>query len=185
MQPEQPFAPNTQPVVETAAQAVPNETQPVELPEQQPLQWQAPEYLQDRRSPWWFVGFWLIVILFMAIAILLIKSWSFAILIPAMAAALMIYSHRPPRQVVYVLSAKGIYINDKLHPMSEFKSFGVMRDESLPSAVLIPVRRFRPALTMHFPPEAGEAIVDMLGSRIPMQNIRLDFFDKLTRQLHL
>ena len=35
------------------------------------------------------------------------------------------------------------------------------------------------------PVEAGEAIVDMLGSRIPMQDIKLDFFDKLIRQLHL
>ena len=125
------------------------------------------------------------MIILMVVAVLLIQSWSFAILIPAMAAALTIYSHRPPRELNYVLSDKGIYINEKLHPMSEFKSFGVVRDESLPSVMLIPVKRFRPALTVHFPAEAGEAIVDMLGGRIPMQEIRLDFFDKLIHQLHL
>jgi hypothetical protein len=155
------------------------------LPEQQPIQWQAPEYLQERRSPWWFIGFWVVVLILMVLAVVVIRSWSFAILIPAMAAALTIYSHRPPRQLNYVLSSKGIYINEKLHPMSEFRSFGVIQEDSLPSIMLIPVKRFRPGLTIHFPNEAGEVIVDMLGSRIPMQNIKLDVFDKLIRQLHL
>ncbi len=178
MQPDQLAAqqPNQAPV-----EAAPVTT----LPEQQPIQWQAPEYIQDHRSPWWFISFWAVVVVFMVIAVVLIRSWSFAILIPAMAAALTIYSHRPPRQMSYVLSDKGLYINEKLHPMAEFKSFGVMREEAWPSVMLIPVKRFRPGLTVHFPVEAGEAIVDMLGSRIPMQDIKLDFFDKLIRQLHL
>lgn len=44
MQPEQQAAPVTE-------QAEDN--QDLVLPEQQPVQWQAPEYLQDHRSPWW------------------------------------------------------------------------------------------------------------------------------------
>ena len=182
MQPEQQtLSPEQAPTnVQTA-----DNTAAMSLPEQQPVQWQAPEYIQDHRSAWWFIGFWVVVMVFMVIAVVLIKSWSFAILIPAMAAALTIYSHRPPRQISYVLSSKGLYVNEKLHPMSEFKSFGVVQGESLPSVMLIPVKRFRPGLTVHFPAEAGEAIVDMLGSRIPVQEIRLDFFDKLIKQLHL
>lgn len=191
MQPEQPTsqppqAPLTPQIQEAPiAEPAPQPSTSTELPEQQPIQWQAPEYLQDHRSPWWFIGFWMVVFALMAIAVLVIRSWSFAILIPAMAAALTIYSHRPPRQISYVLSSKGLYVNEKLHPMGEFKSFGLVRDESLPSIMLIPVKRFKPGLTVHFPVESGEAIVDMLGSRIPMQEIKLDFFDKLIRQLHL
>ena len=185
MQPEQSTAqPEQIPASPALAESV-NQQAETELPDQQPVQWQAPEYLQEHRSPWWFISFWAIVIIFMVIAVVLIRSWSFAILIPAMAAALTIYSHRPPRQISYVLSDKGLYINEKLHPMNEFKSFGVVQGESLPSVMLIPVKRFRPGMTVHFPPEAGEAIVDILGSRIPMQDIQLDFFDKLIHQLHL
>ena len=185
MQPEQPIAqPEQIPVSPTPVESL--ESAPItELPEQQPIQWQAPEYIQDHRSPWWFISFWVVVVILMVVAVVLIKSWSFAILIPAMAAALTIYSHRPPRQLNYVLSSKGLYINEKLHPIGEFKSFGVLHGESLPSIMLIPVKRFRPGLTIYFPVEAGEPIVDMLGSRIPMQDITLDFFDKLIRQLHL
>lgn len=179
---EQPQQVVDTPVAETAFLA---DDQTGTLPEQQPIQWQAPEYMQGHRSAWWFIGFWAVVFILMVIAVVLIKSWSFAVLIPAMAAALTIYSHRPPRELTYVLSDKGLYINEKLHPMSEFKSFGVVREEMMPSVMLIPVRRFRPGLSIYFPAEAGEEIVDTLGSRIPMQEIKLDFFDKLIRQLHL
>lgn len=182
MQPEQPTEQVAGPIEQTQ---VPPEAQPIELPETQPIQWQAPEYVQERRSPWWFIGFWAVAILLMLAAIFVIRSLSFAVLVPAMAAALMIYSHRPPRMLTYVLSTKGIYINEKLHPLTEFKSFGIMRDESIPSVMLLPVQRFRPGLTVHFPVEAGEAIVDMLGQRIPMQEIRLDAFDKIIRKLHI
>ena len=156
-----------------------------DLPESQPIQWQAPEYVQEPRSPWWFIGFWIVAAVLMAVAAFVMRSWSFAILVPAMAAALMIYSHRPPRMLSYVLSTKGIYINEKLHPIAEFRSFGIMRDESIPSLMLIPVKRFRPGLTVHFPVETGEAIVDLLGRHIPMQELKLDVFDHLIRKLHI
>lgn len=187
MQPEQP---NYQPqpdqfVAETSVDVQAPSPNDTVLPETQPIQWQAPEYVQERRSPWWFIGFWAIAIVLMVVAAFVIKSWSFALLIPAMAAALMIYSHRPPRLLTYVLSAKGLYINEKLHPMAEFKSFGVLRDEVIPSLMLLPVKRFRPGLTVHFPVEFGEPIVDMLGNRIPMQELKLDVFDKVIRKLNI
>lgn len=168
-----------EPPVEVAAA-----TGPTELPTVDPITWQAPEYIQERRSPWWFIGFWVVVILLLGLAIL-VRSWTFAILVPAMAATLMIYSHRPPRTLNYALSSKGVYINEKLHPITEFSSFGIIKEESLPSIMLIPVQRFRPGLTIHFPVEAGEAIVDILGSRIPMRELKLDVFDQVIRKLHL
>lgn len=182
MQPEQPTDQPT-PQFEQASEA--SVEQSTATPDAQPIQWQAPEYVQERRSPWWFIGFWLVAILLMIIAIFVIRSITFAILIPAMAAALMIYSHRPPRMLNYVLSSKGVYINEKLHPLSEFRSFGIMHEESIPSLMLLPVQRFRPGLTLHFPAEVGEAIVDMLGNRIPMQDITLDVFDRIIRKLHI
>lgn len=181
MQPDQPVNP-------MPAQPQVNEAAPVDssqIPETQPIQWQAPEYVQERRSPWWFIGFWAVTILLMAIAAFVMRSWSFAILVPAMAAALMIYSHRPPHMLSYVLSSKGLYINEKLHPMSEFKSFGILTEESIPSLMLLPVKRFRPGLTVHFPAETGEAIVDLLGQRLPMQELKLDALDKVIRKLHI
>jgi len=182
MQPEQSTGHIDQPIDQSSAV---NGPQITTVSEVQPIRWQAPEYIQERRSPWWFIGFWAVAILLMAAAIFVIKSITFAVLVPAMAAALMIYSHRPPRILNYVLSGKGIYISEKLHSLTEFKSFGIMQEESIPSLMLIPVQRFRPGLTIHFPAEAGESIVDLLGQRIPMQEIKLDTFDRIIRKLHI
>lgn len=154
-------------------------------PEQEPVQWQAPEYLHHEKNPFWFIVFGIVVIALTAAAIFLMKSWTFALLIPVMAVALVAYSHRPPRIMDYVLSGKGLYISDTLHPFAEFKSFGVIHDDQEYSVVLIPVRRFRPSLTVYFPEDKGEALVDLLGVRLPMQPLKLDAFDKIVRLLGL
>ena len=167
------------PVPEQPQQVVDNEF------DGQAIQWQSPEYIEHARVPLWYVGFWVIVVSLVLVAIFVLQSWSFAILVPAMAAALMIYSHRPPRLMSYVLSHKGLYINDQLHAMTEFKSFGVMRQDQLPSLMLVPTKRFKPGLTIYFPAEVGENIVDLLGSRIPMQELHLDAFDKIIRKLRI
>jgi len=155
------------------------------LPVQEPVQWQASEYLHHEKNPLWYIGFGVVVIALTVAAIFLIQSWTFAILIPVMAAALIAYSHRPPRVMDYVLSGKGLYINDTLHPFAEFKGFGVIHEETEYSVVFIPVRRFRPSLTVYFPEDKGEAIVDLLGVRLPMQPLKLDAFDKIVRYLGL
>ncbi len=176
----------------SASETVPQETpeaapvaSSVELPQQEPIQWQAPEYIHHEKNPLWFVVFGVVVVALTVVAIFLIKSWTFVILIPVMAAALIAYSHRPPRVMDYVLSGKGLYINDTLHPFAEFKGFGVIQDQTEYSLVFIPVRRFRPSLTVYFPEEKGEAVVDFLGVRLPMQPLKLDAFDKIVRMLGL
>jgi len=165
--------------------AEPQPAGPTPLPSVEPIQWQATEYTQRDKSPLWYVAFAAVVIVLMAAAILLLQTWSFALLIPVMAAALMVYTHRPPRVLTYALSEKGLHINDQLHPMGEFKSFGVIQEAQTNSLVLVPVKRFRPALTVYFPAEAGELIVDLLGAYLPMQEAKLDAFDKIIRKLHI
>jgi hypothetical protein len=157
----------------------------IESSPQEPVQWQAAEYIHHEKNPLWYVGFGIVVLLLMAAAVFLIQSWTFALLIPVMAVALIAYSHRPPRMIDYVLSGKGLYINDTLHPFAEFKSFGVIHEEAEFSMVFIPVRRFRPGLTVYFPEDKGESIVDFLGVRLPMQPLKLDAFDKVVRFLGL
>ena len=158
--------------------------EPTELPTVEPVRWQAAEYAQHDKTPLWYIGFVVVVIALMAVAILM-QAWTFAVLILVMAVALMVYTHRPPRQLSYVLSEKGLYINDQLHPLGEFKAFGVIHDGTSDMLALIPVKRFRPSLTVYFPAEVGERLVDLLGSYLPMQDLHLDAFDKIIRKLRI
>lgn len=170
--------------VDTQSEQFPQD-ESIQLPQMEPIQWQAVEYVQHSKEPLWYVGFGVVVIVLMILAVWLMQAWTFAVLILVMAVALLVYSHRPARELTYVLSEKGLYINEQLHPMGEFKSFGVVQDSELHSLMLIPVKRFRPGLSVYFPTEVGERVVDLLGAYLPMQDLKLDFFDKIVQKLRL
>lgn len=154
-------------------------------PEEEPVRWQAHEYIHHEKNTLWFVLFGVVVVALILLAIFVIQSITFAVLVPVMAASLLVYSHRPPRVLSYTLSRQGLHINERLYPFSDFKGFGVIRDEGEYSVMLIPTKRFMPGVSVYFPEEAGEAIVDMLGARLPMQELHLDFIDKLVRKLRI
>ena len=151
----------------------------------QVVQWQATEYIQHDKNALWFVLFIVVTLGLMAIAIFLIQSWTFAVLVPVMAVALLTYTQRPPRLMSYSLSRKGLHVNDHLYPFVDFKAFGVIHDGSEYSIMLVPTKRFRPGVSVYFPESVGEQLVDMLGTRLPMRDLRLDFVDRLLRKLRI
>ncbi len=159
---------------------------PADMPENPPVTWTAQEYVHMDRTPGWFILFILIVIGLMAISIFLLKSWSFSVLIFVMAAALIVYIRRPPRELTYALSpAQGLYVGERLYHFDEFKAFGLIQDGQHHSIMLIPRKRFAPGVSVYFPDEAGERIVDILGQRLPMETLKLDIVDVIVRKLRL
>lgn len=149
------------------------------------VRWQESEYIHREKDSTWYFIFAAVVVVFMLIAIFLIKSWTFAVLVPVMAVALVVYSRRPPGVLDYTLSRKGLHINDRLYAFTDFKEFGLIRDDDQNSVLLVPRKRFMPGVTIYFPEEAGEAIIDMLAARLPMHEIHLDPIDRLIRLLRI
>ena len=174
-----------EPITETTPPAPQGEKPADDDKSMPPVHWQAHEYIHHEKGFGWFLGFSVIVIALIAAAVFIIQSVTFAILIPVMAAALIVYSHRPPRLMDYTLSHQGLHVNDHLYSFAEFKSFGVIHDGGEYSIMLIPTKRFRAGVSVYFPEEAGEAIVDMLGARLPMQELHLDAIDRLIRKLRI
>ena len=151
----------------------------------QPVTWQAKEFIHQEKGATWFIAFAATIAVFMAVAILLMRSWSFAVLLVVIAIVIVILSKRPPRVMEYALSEEGLHIDNTVHKYEDFKSFGVIHDTNEFSVMLIPRRRFMPGITVYFPEEAGEDIVDVLGSRLPMRDLHLDVVDKIVRKLRL
>ncbi len=151
----------------------------------EPIRWQASEYVHNEKDHLWFILFALATIALTGVAIFLIKSFTFALLVPIMAAALFLYTRRPPRILDYTLSRHGLYINDELFPFSEFKGFALVHGLEQYSIMLIPTKRFKPAISINFPEEAGEAIIDTLAPRLPMREMQPDAIDRIVRKLHL
>lgn len=149
------------------------------------LRWEGSEYIHHSRGALWYVVFAIVAIVAGILAIVVLKSITFAILIPVMAAALLVYVRRAPDVLQYTLSRKGLHVNDKLYTYDQFKSFGVVTHGDTHAAVLVPRKRFQIGQTIYFPEEVGEQLVDMLAQRLPMTDITPDAIDRLLAKLHL
>ena len=150
------------------------------------VRWSASEYIQAEKNGLWFVALGIVTVAFIATDILFLKSYTFSLLVVVMAISIIVFSRRPPREVQYTLSgAQGLYVGDRLYHFSEFKAFGVINDNGNNSIMLIPTKRFSPGVSVYFPQEVGEEIVDILGARLPMQELKLDIIDKIVRRLRL
>jgi hypothetical protein len=147
------------------------------------LSWEASEYIHHSKSPMWFVGFAGLMLVLLAVAYFLTHAWTFVILVVVMAVAIGVFATRPPRTLHYALTDAGIQIEQSGYHYSDFRAFGIINDGPLYSVMLIPVKRFMPAVNIYFDENDGEKIVDILGARLPMEELHLDAVDRLMRRL--
>lgn len=176
------------PSVEPLPQEVPDEMNEDEVaddvPPDEPVTWIAHEYIHREKGTVWFTLFSVVIVALLGLSIWT-KAWTFAVLIVVIAVVIILISRRPPRELTYSLTDDGLTIDNTLHKFEGFKSFGIVRDGDEFSVMLIPVQRFQPGISVYFPEESGEAIVDMLGSRLPMKELHLDVVDRIVRALRL
>ena len=167
------------------------ENEPISSPEKPvienaPVHWSATEYIYREKNGLWFVIFTVVVLALIAVDMFFIKSYTFSALVIVMAVAVVVYSRRPPRNIEYTLSGdQGLYIGERLYHFSEFKSFGLIQDSEHNSIMLIPVKRFSLGVSVYFPQDVGEQIVDIFGARLPMESVKIDLLDKIVRKLRL
>lgn len=160
--------------------------QPLTVPEVEPIHWSATEYIHHEKNGLWFVLFALVVLALIVLSIFVIKSYTFTALIVVMAIAVVVFARRPPHPIDYTLSGdQGLYVGERLYPYRDFKSFALIQDGEHHSVLLIPTKRFSPGVSVYFPEEAGEQIVDLLGARLPMETRKMDLIDILVRKLRL
>lgn len=198
--PQAPFQASAEPVVDTTEAPIapqdmqgsvpvpteaPTDVAPSDSSDEALIRWQSTEYMHQERTALWFVMLAIVVVVLMVVAVLLIKSITFAILLPVMAVTLVMYVKRPPSLNDYIISRKGLHINDRLYTYDQFRSFGVVQHGGHNSIVLVPRKRFQIGQTLYFPEEVGEPLVDMLAARLPMKEVQPDVIDKILAKLHL
>lgn len=191
MQPEQNqnyWQPSAEAPTETPATETTEVVQaPVEPEERaditEPITWQASEFVHHEKSGTWFLSLLGITVVLLLIATFLIKSWTFGILIVVMAIAVVVIGRRPPRIINYSVTSQGLQIDQKHFDFHDFKAFGVVQENAFYSIRLIPNKRFMPMVSVYFPTEHGEEIVDIFGSVLPMEHIERDPIDKLVEKI--
>jgi hypothetical protein len=173
------------PDAESATQTI-DDSSKISATNEEPVHWQAAEYIHGEKNIIWYGLFVIVVFGFIAVDIFLMKSYTFSVLVVVMAVAIIVYLRRPPRTVDYTLSGEqGLYIGERLYHFSEFKAFGLIKDDGQHSIMLIPIKRFSPGVSVYFPESDGEKIIDILGARLPMENLKLDMVDVVVKKLRL
>ncbi len=148
------------------------------------ISWEAEEYVIRDRNTWWYVGLFAVGIALCTLAVIL-RWWTFLILVILSVVAILVSTFRPPRKIKYTLNKEGLKEGDRIHKYEEFKAFGILKEDTHFSAVLIPKKRFGLSTKVYFPEGNGEAIVDALGARLPMEEVKLDFLDKIVNFLRI
>lgn len=134
----------------------------------------------------WYVGMFLGFLILLALAIFLIKSWSFVVLLLVSVLALAVFIRRPNKPIHYSLTPDEISIDGISRPFDDFKSFGVATNlDGTFKIVFTPTKRLAPALEVDINTEDGEKIVDFLGVRLPMKEVELNFIDQIVQRLGL
>ena len=148
------------------------------------ITWQAEEYIVPGRNTWWYVCLFLVGAALCTLAVFL-KWWTFLILIVLSIITILTSNLRPPRKIQYTLNKTGINEGNNLHKFEDYKAFGILKEGNYFSAVLLPKKRFSLSTKVYFSKTNGEQIVDILGAHLPMEEVKLDFLDKIVNFLRI
>jgi hypothetical protein len=190
-------APVAEPTPEPAVPAPVSQPEPAnepifnpEVPEETPVAsdtdsvtWTASEYVEHEKNAGWYALLALAAIGIAALVYLLTKDKISAGVVIFGALALGVYGARPPRQLTYQLDSKGLTIGQKQFSYEDFRSFAVVPEGAFSSIVFVHHKRFAPLTTIYFAPAEEDQIVNILTSRLPLEEHRIDAVDQLMRHI--
>lgn len=89
------------------------------------IEWTAPEFVKYKKNKNWFV--WLIIIfsIILIIAIFLLKNLLFSMVLVFAAFIIYIYAKKEPREIKFIVSGKGVQIDNTVYKFDELKSFWI------------------------------------------------------------
>ena len=146
------------------------------------VQWEGEEYVTREKNAGWYVGLAIVTVVLILFSVLL-RWWTFTVVVILAVVALVLYTVRPPRKIKYALTRRGMREGERSYLYADFKSFGVEMENGHYAIVLIPRKRFSPRTRVYFPKEMGEVIVDTFGARLPMEEVKYDILDRLVKWL--
>lgn len=145
--------------------------------------WTASEYIAHHKGPGWYMGLALTTVAVTALTYLITQDMVTAVVIVIVAIIFGVFASRQPQVLTYKLQDNGIVIEDKFYPYGEFRSFAVQEEGAINSIFLMPLKRFHPGLSLYYPPEQEDEIINTLGSYLPHEDRQPDIVDRFMRNI--
>lgn len=147
------------------------------------IAWTASEFIAHHKSAGWYGSFALAILGIAALVFLLTKDWVGPGAVVLVGISLIIFGARQPRQLQYALSGDGLLVANKYFPLDSFRSFTIIDEGAFSSIVFMPLKRFGQFITVYFDPHDEEKIINLLASRLPLEDKDLDVIDQLMKRL--
>lgn len=169
-------------VVAEQSQETPQPTQPkAEDPDE--ITWTASEFIDHEKRSGWYLTLLAITLASVAVVYLITRDVITAVVLVIIAIIFGVQASRKPRILTYKISDAGLQIEKRNYPFAQFKSFSIIDEGALESITLHPLRRFMTPITIYYPPEQADDIVDAMNYFLPHEEKDLDAIDKLMRRL--
>lgn len=147
------------------------------------LQWTGAEFIAHDKGATWFLVLGLVGLVLAAILYVLTKDKITTGIVILTAIAFGFFAARKPRQQVYAITRRGLQVGQKFYSFHDFKSFSTTEENGITSVVFMPLKRFMPPLTIYVSQDVEDAVLDALGSYLPVEHHKADAVDSLLRRI--
>lgn len=147
------------------------------------LSWRAAEYMMHDKSSIWYGGMVLGSVLIAGIVYLLNRDIVTAVIVLLSLMGLTYYSARKPREQAFAVSTDSVRVGSNYYALQDFRSFSITEDPSSISLVLVPLKRFMPAINISVPADYKDAVVDLVSKTLPHEQRKPDVIDNLMRRI--
>lgn len=154
-------------------------------PEMPSIQWTASEFIAHEKSPMWYLSLIAIGAVLAIFSQLVVHDIITTVAIILVTILFVFVASHKPRTLPYRIDDAGVTIGDKTYPYAQFKSFGIVQEGAFSNITLVPLKRFGPPLSIYYPPEEEEKIVQVLSAYMPTSQVKLDLIDRLLKSIHL
>jgi len=145
----------------------------------EPVSWTASEYISHDKSSGWFIRFGVVAIIAIGLMFVITRDITSVILLSILGIIFAVFAARKPQTLNYGIDNRGLQIGPKLYPMNLFRSFSVIQEGAIRSILLLPLKRFSPAISVYYAPDDEEKIINAFGSVLPHEERKQDPIDKL------
>jgi hypothetical protein len=149
----------------------------------QGVSWTASEYLHHQKSANWFIVFVGALVITSLLIYILMDDWIAPASVAILGGLLGVAAVRKPRTLQYVVDEHGIVVGRKEYGYDDFLSFSVMQEGPIESIVLIPQKRWAPAINLYFAPDDGQRIFEVLSTFLPFEEREKDTIDKFLHKI--
>lgn len=148
-------------------------------PRARSVTWEAPEHHHIEKTHDWY---WALGILTIAstVTALFLGNILFGMLILIGGGILSIAAAREPQIITFAVTARGIRVGNELFPYSSLEAFNIDEENLLgPQLIVKSKKMFMPMIVIPLPEDVIDEVDDIVGERLPEEELEEPFFNKV------